>query len=48
MKTDVSAQSEVGKMDKKTIGKFGRMDVLGNNICWTEYKANIDEVSNVR
>jgi len=48
MKTDVSAQSEVVKMGNNTMGKFGPMDVMVNDMWWTECKANIEGCQNVR
>jgi len=41
VKTDVSVQSEVEEVVKKTIGEFGRIDVLVNNAWWMGFKADI-------
>jgi len=46
VKTDVSVQSEVEEMVKKTIGKFGRIDVLVNNAWWLGFKTEVlDDMS---
>jgi len=46
VKTDVSVQSEVEEMVKKTMGEFGRIDVLVNNAWWLGFKPDIlDDMS---
>jgi NAD(P)-dependent dehydrogenase (short-subunit alcohol dehydrogenase family) len=46
VKTDVSVQSEVEEMVKKTIDMFGRIDVLVNDAWWMEYKPEpLDDMS---